>query len=166
MCTTMFYTGDIKCLKNYCLFYVYLELLLQESFESGNGKSTWERNKPSPVKAVQLKTLTNRSTNLLPSLAIQLCLHPQIHGVLVLPSADKTTPLSEHQPSFYGKPLPVIHKHNPSKQQAIMQPLQPELMHLTQKHCSQSRSIIAPNCQDDQKGTNFVHASNIRALPE
>lgn len=126
------------------LLCVYLELL-QESFESGNGKSTWERNKPSPVKAVQLKTLTNRSTNLLPSLAIQLCLHPQIHGVLVLPSADKTTPLCEHQPSFYGKPLPVIHKHNPSKQQAIMQPLQPELMHLTQKHCSQSRSIIAPN---------------------
>jgi hypothetical protein len=39
----------------------------------------------------------------------------------------------------------VIHKHNPSKQQAIMQTLQPELMHLTQKHCSQSRSIIAPN---------------------
>jgi hypothetical protein len=67
------------------LLCVYLELL-QESFESGNGKSTWERNKPSPVKAVQLKTLTNRSTNLLPSLAIQLCLHPQIHGVLVLPS--------------------------------------------------------------------------------
>jgi hypothetical protein len=39
----------------------------------------------------------------------------------------------------------VIHKHNPSKQQAIMQTLQPELMHLTQKHCSQSRSIIARN---------------------